>query len=511
MQYTVAIADDEEMMLNGLTRLIPWEEMGYRVATAVESGRGLIEFLEDNAVDVVLSDIRMNDMDGMDVARYIHANCPNTVIVLISGYSEFSYARQSIEFGVYKYMLKPVSVDEMRALMADVRGEIEKRRSASRMAEQYNEMRLSLRERFMIEAAAGELRDERKLKKRARQAGISPANMRYGCMVVSIISLKGNATYGTELIRGNIMRLNPGVSVFVLYEEADWLRVLLVEKTPGILPAAERADEFAQEIAHSLYHSAGLDMGVYVYTEKSYKSLSEFCRYGFAAWNLPVIEDEQKAPGVYNNLSLRNDIIKAMRENRLDDMRKNLLEYMTVCAAPTRGLWHSRFMARIILWDIARAIDESEQLVHLPDEEKLIRASSPEMITEQVMCDYQKMLEFHAQEQKRQDTIECAKRYIEAHYAEDISLLALAKLQLYMSPAYFSRLFHEKTGSTYVDYLNSVRLDAAAKLLCSADMSVANVAEKVGYRDQKYFTRRFKTRFGCTPSEYKKNQGTDRN
>lgn len=167
MQYTVAIADDEEMMLNGLTRLIPWEEMGYRVATAVESGRGLIEFLEDNAVDVVLSDIRMNDMDGMDVARYIHANCPNTVIVLISGYSEFSYARQSIEFGVYKYMLKPVSVDEMRALMADVRGEIEKRRSASRMAEQYNEMRLSLRERFMIEAAAGELRDERKLKKRA--------------------------------------------------------------------------------------------------------------------------------------------------------------------------------------------------------------------------------------------------------------------------------------------------------------------------------------------------------
>ena len=162
------IADDEEMMLNGLTRLIPWEEMGYRVATAVESGRGLIEFLEDNAVDVVLSDIRMNDMDGMDVARYIHANCPNTVIVLISGYSEFSYARQSIEFGVYKYMLKPVSVDEMRALMADVRGEIEKRRSASRMAEQYNEMRLSLRERFMIEAAAGELRDERKLKKGAR-------------------------------------------------------------------------------------------------------------------------------------------------------------------------------------------------------------------------------------------------------------------------------------------------------------------------------------------------------
>ena len=62
MQYTVAIADDEEMMLNGLTRLIPWEEMGYRVATAVESGRGLIEFLENNAVDVVLSDIRMNDM-----------------------------------------------------------------------------------------------------------------------------------------------------------------------------------------------------------------------------------------------------------------------------------------------------------------------------------------------------------------------------------------------------------------------------------------------------------------
>ena len=65
-----------------------------------------------------------------------------------------------------------------------------------------------------------------------------------------------------------------------------------------------------------------------------------------------------------------------------------------------------------------------------------------------------------------------------------------------------------KRLAAHVDYLNSVRLDAAAKLLCSADMSVANVAEKVGYRDQKYFTRRFKTRFGCTPSEYKKNQGT---
>ena len=75
--------------------------------------------------------------------------------------------------------------------------------------------------------------------------------------------------------------------------------------------------------------------------------------------------------------------------------------------------------------------------MHLPDEEKLIRASSPEMITEQVMCDYQKMLEFHAQEQKRQDTIECARRYIEAHYAEDISLLALCQVAALYVPGVF--------------------------------------------------------------------------
>jgi YesN/AraC family two-component response regulator len=125
--YSIAIVDDEAAIRNGLARRIDWASLGYRVAGTFEDGEDALEFLERNTVDVILTDIRMAVVSGLDVAREAATRYPQTTIVLLSGYREFDYAREAMRYGVRHYLLKPTVPDEVREVFAGIREEIDSR------------------------------------------------------------------------------------------------------------------------------------------------------------------------------------------------------------------------------------------------------------------------------------------------------------------------------------------------------------------------------------------------
>lgn len=508
MYYTVAIADDEEMMRRGLTRMIPWNELGYEVVAVEDSGRALIDYLEKNDVDVVLTDVSMDDLTGIDVARFVHENRPDTVTVVISGFGDFSYAQQAVEYGVFKYLLKPVSPDEMSGMLEELKDEIARRRHISRMETRYESIRRRLTDQFVMRAARGMLRDMSQVERSVQSQEIDAGFLERRCMMCSFILAFSRPCEvpEDELFSRFFSGLDLALTAHVIYAEGGWIRALLTEEAPGALPGNVEDNAFAQTLARKMYRRQSVS-SAWVCPEKLYDSVRTLCQTGFEAWNLPVIATKKDTGATYCSTTARHGVLQALRAGDRDEMRVSLMNYFRACAEPMQGIWHARFMARVLLWQIAQIVDDGgESYIFMPDEYAIVRATGPEQLTDLVMDTYDKMIVKREKSQRAQDSVEQAKAYIQSHHAEDISLITLSE-KLYMAPAYFSRLFHERTGTTYIDYLNAVRLTAAAKMLGESSVPMADIAEKVGFRDQRYFARRFKQRFGCTPSEYRERGG----
>jgi two-component system response regulator YesN len=125
--YKLLIADDEGLVLKGVSEYIPWETVGCEVLHTARDGQEAIELLEKEPPDIVITDIKMPRQSGLDVARYVHENHPQIKVIILTGFAEFEYARQAIAYGVVEYALKPVSKEGLltavRNLITNIKAE----------------------------------------------------------------------------------------------------------------------------------------------------------------------------------------------------------------------------------------------------------------------------------------------------------------------------------------------------------------------------------------------------
>lgn len=123
-QYSLIIVDDEPAIRQGLVQYVDWDDLGFKVRGAMEDGREAMEALKTDPVDVVLTDIRMAEVSGLDLAEYIHNNLPRTRVLIMSGFKEFDYARRALAYNVRDYLLKPVEITELKRVFLSLYEEI---------------------------------------------------------------------------------------------------------------------------------------------------------------------------------------------------------------------------------------------------------------------------------------------------------------------------------------------------------------------------------------------------
>jgi len=131
--YSLIIIDDEEMIRNGLSRFGNWESLGFRVAATFEDGKEALEYLKETPVDVVLTDIRMAEVSGLDLAEEIAETRPETSVVIMSGYRDFDYARRAIQSSVYDYLLKPIEMETLFQTFQSLHTRITEERAVRRI------------------------------------------------------------------------------------------------------------------------------------------------------------------------------------------------------------------------------------------------------------------------------------------------------------------------------------------------------------------------------------------
>lgn len=185
--YSLLIVDDEPSMLQGLSRNIHWETVGFKIAALLNDGRSAIEYLGKHRVDVVLSDVKMQGASGIDVAAYIYHHFPETKIVLLSGYREFGDAQKALDYKVQCYITKPFRISELRKTMGDIARHLqeEETRQADRKSHE-EEVRRWMRENLFVEAVIGALRSEYAFNRKIADADVYREYLGVPCAVARV-------------------------------------------------------------------------------------------------------------------------------------------------------------------------------------------------------------------------------------------------------------------------------------------------------------------------------------
>lgn len=523
-KYSLVIADDDSAIRNGICNFIDWDSMGFSVDADFEDGAELIEYIKKRPVDVILTDIQMSEVSGLEVARYVFEHGMDTQIVILSGYKEFDYAKQAIAYQVADYLLKPVHIDELEKIFSKIYVNMEKKRRENEQTvnreREFHELLPELQEQFWMIILLGIFHDrQRIIDKRdvlslhfstKTPCGVISAKLVMDASVSQQYFLEKNNRY--NLLNNIFAGENGGLTFHPVYLAPDNLKLVVTTEGPmnfGIFRdiLSGQLQKKAEEV------NCLLGLYIHLKIENVFSNIMELVEhYGDqTAQSAPGAaggQEGHRGPEVdYEQLQqkyiLIMDTIDAGDFEQLDYLVGNIFfELRERPLMETRSLlldMFSMLQNKFMKMDPSLWKDVKEKISY----QDLMSADNRETLREVCLIQLHRVVELKS---KRQAETSCSmvsrvKEYLKDHYEEDISLDMLAE-KYYLNSSYLSRLFRQYTGTTLTDYLTTLRIEEAKRLLLTGRYKIYEISQKVGYRNDKYFFRVFRQKTGKSPSEF---------
>lgn len=531
--YRIMLVDDEEEVRKSIIRKIKWADAGFEVIGDAENGQDALEKIEISEPDVVLTDIKMPYMDGLTLAEKLRQSHPSVKIVIFSGFDEFDYAKQAIKLNVTEYILKPVNVEELTAILKKIKRnldeEIEQKRNVSLLRESYKKSLPIIREHFLndlIHSGIPEAEIHAKLKEYeidiegAHKWIVAAVHMEPDEVVDNAVSLHKERELipisVTQLIeeklkndyRFILFRSFPEIAVIVAIDE-DNTQTGLIALLGDICKETKKILEVSVTIGigESCQKLSGIG--------SSYKSAINALGYKaiVGAGNTIYINDVEPV----NHGKLQFDgkaeayLTDAIKFGPREKIERAVGQ---VVARMDEAKVHFRQQQTYTLGVISCIIQLIQQYDLELNEMFDVNVDYFDLIQQIQKTDifYQWLLKVAIKinetlNQERDNTtknvIKQAEQYIHDNYKDpDLSVEKICR-HLHMSPAYFSTVFKKETGKAYIAYLTEVRLNKAVELLRTTDDKTYVIAAKVGYPEQNYFSYVFKKQFGVSPTKYR--------
>lgn len=516
--YSLLIVDDEYQTRSGLRDLIDWGALGIRVIGDAEDGEEALPMLEALAPDILLTDVRMNRMDGIALATEARRRFPEITIVFISGYSDSDYLRHALRVEALDYLYKPIHVNELKALMRrivenlDARAQIRTRREKARLL--LEKSKPLLIERFLRSWFFGMLEDEQAIEER-----LSLLELRFPIGGIAAAALQPNWP--------SLPSAGQAEEYQITLEKAvrKWLPGALTCAEDGgvivLLPAesGESLTHIAQALADVAAHmrnASGIELSIglsrrYANCTEAPRAVSEALEAATGQMDSGaeiVRYTPESAPSAAPCAQpLGLSVEHALMTGDFDALWANISETLS-------GLGHSAQdaeTARKRMMDYALRTElflESQSLPGIDAMDFCCR-SAGRMPLSAVQSTLKASLARAceciraAREKAYSAAVSQALSIIQQRYRERLSIEDIADAVHY-SPAHLSTLFRQETGGTIGDALLRTRLAAATALLRTTNDSVSAIAQATGYGDVQYFSRVFKRLTGMTPLEYRR-------
>lgn len=525
-RYSVLLADDEQEVADAIIHKIDWESIGFSVPTYAANGLDALDRAEESQPDVVMTDIKMPYVDGLQLSRYLKDMYPNIRIVFFSGFDEFEYVKEAIHVQAEEYILKPVDAEELKAIFIKIKESLDKEREAKQnvklLETYYQESLPVLQENFFSSLVEGKMRPE-EVEKNIQDYQIDlhgpyycaavihtsskhiPAGITLMLLGVSVrklaeerIDSNWHAKFFSNL--GNtviLAQMNDPASVKKLTDDCDILcrlarTVCKAVVTIGIGPVCDDLSAIDSSYTGAL-------------SAVSYRVL-----YGTGrAINIAEIAPSETSAPYRNEQDQLAQVFKEVRMNNAVSLKKAIHEYIVSSAANYANIqeYHVYVMGLISeLYQFTKNTQLDADQVFQSSEDILqtvqkMEKDELEVWLSEICLRMQTMLK-----EKRKNTTKTfvtkAQDYVNQNYS-DIDL-NVDKICAYLgvSSAYFSTVFKKETGKSFTNFLTDIRMKNAVTLL-DRDEKTYVVAEKVGYSDPNYFSYVFKKQFGISPSKYK--------
>lgn len=399
--FRTMIVDDEYDIREGLKTLIDWESHGFEIVGQACDGVEALELYEEQKPAFVITDIMMPGMDGIELSRELKMRNPNMKILILSGYNDFTYAKEAMKYGVNSYLLKPVDKTELCSELERIYDIL---LSEYLKEKNENEKNGYLKDLFLMKLVKGELFTDSEKDKLESYFDLNCENF---CTL--IIEVKGNRTY---------------------------------------CPVAKASDILHQKLAirHIIEEILRNDSMGYVFE----------------------ISGEQFGILLTGKKSVLNpEIISGIISNIDEVLRK----YAGLHVLIGEG-------------EIVKSVEE-------------IKNSFLKAIKSLEVCN---LIESRGESESDRN-LDAVLKYIYSNYSNEINLKKLSEV-FFMNPVYLGQLFKKYTGEYFNDFINSIRIENAKKLLEESHLKIHEISEKVGYKNIEHFYKIFKTKTGYKPGEF---------
>lgn len=531
--YKVLLVDDEALTREAIGENIPWGELGFELVESCENGRDAMEAIRQRKPDLVLTDICMPYVDGIELARYIFENCPDTRTIIISGYDEFEYAKQAVRYQVMEYILKPITPSELTGVLLKAKERLEeeraKRTTLKKLKGAYQSNRPLLRGRFLNSLLRGDEGAEN-LEEKMKDLDISLPGSFYNTAIVEGDDLSPflNQYPGVreELALFSIYNITQELveqkGLGVVFQNMD-ARTVIIFCGDTKKELDEKMEETLTEIRKTVKELLLIDttigvgedvtdlMKLYQSFEKARAALELKWLLGGAQilWS-GMLDARKSAPVDVPHWAER--VLTAVKasdsaaiETEIRGFAQELRERRT---NRTRAII---YMQNLLLSVVNSADLEEEQENEIYKEEKelmnrlytyeRLRNMSTDIIA---ICESISRLLNEQRDSYGKKQAGRAMEYIEHNYMKSDVTLNSVCTYLAMSTSYFSTMFKAHTGETFIEALTRKRMEKAKQLLENTSKRAYEVAGEVGFSDPHYFSVAFKKATGKTPTEYAK-------
>lgn len=513
--YKVLLVDDERIILEGISKIIDWASIGTVLAGTARNGIEAYQLIEREQPDIVISDIKMPGLDGLQLVAKVHETFPNIRFILLSGFSEFDYARTAMQYGVKHYLLKPCNelriIEALQELTEEIRQSEQKERFLDNMKEQLEKVLPYTKEQLLKEFVTNKTYGNRDLEHYEKWFHL---HLNHPKVRLILFQLEGEFDFehmfamkniAQEVLESPILSTTIGEYILIIVEDIrepeEWheriqsIRDLFfqyyqMDATTALSEADEirHAKRLYKESLECLNHRFYLGEGSLI-TKKDIV-------HTHSMESVEFTYDEQK-------------LCLLVKSGRWEDAQGEMetffsqLAQMRLATHITRSYVIQLFVSVIRLCDPEKMNSYLEKMPILIELDTL---QGMQGFLENVVKEITK--ENYDQNKHRHSTvINKVIEIIHEHLGDpNLSLNWVASQMLYMNADYLGKLFKKETGDKFSNYVTKIRIEKAIERIeREEDLKIFELAEMLGFGDNpQYFSQVFKKYTGCTPSEYRK-------
>lgn len=517
--YKALIVDDEPIIMDGLSQIIRWKDYGVSIAASASDGYEALSILEKEPINLIITDIKMPGMDGLQLIQAIRDRGLNTKIIILSGYDDFIYVTKAAVLGIENYLLKPIEKEE---LSATVQHTVEKLNNEKEAEFRQRKNDSILRENILFRWMNGNI-NESELESHADFLGICLDREYYLVCIVHILKQKnfnGNdqsfLPFAVQNICAELLKDYSGIvfnsllnDTIIIFSgsEADfrvWNLESVLKKVVEVLESSLNIDFIVTvgsrdkgHLSASVSYKRAYDLLSYrvLYSANaiiSYHDIKQACKH--AGHTIKIDYGDLKS-AIY-----RKDATAAQRF--LDEI------YHKVSRSKGFSPEFVKSLAVEILYnvfgtlDIHQAADDQEEIHGCNPFEMLSQCTLPGLFDwlKELVANY--IRKAQSANEKLSPVINSILKYVDRNYEKEISLKTLSETY-HINAAYLGQLFKRETGEFFSGYLNRYRIGKAKELLKNPTVNESDIVARVGYTSINYFSNLFKKVVGIYPSEYR--------